>query len=185
MLGRSLDELPPQTRRVLGLIVAIVAPNAQRDRFRAHVVLGAASSGRTSGATRAEVHLERLVELEYMLMHRCGRGQWFEYELLFDGAVDAQNAANNGAHASGLLDVAALKARGAQHYEVERSGPNSPRSGVGRGGVGPQSGGGRGADRAANAMNISLCAESALSAAQPRSNGARPAVAVVTEHASA
>ena len=30
-------------------------------------------------------HLDRLVELEYVLAHRGGRGQSFVYELLWDG----------------------------------------------------------------------------------------------------
>ena len=32
------------------------------------------------------VHLERLVELEYVIVHRGGRGQSFSYELSYDGA---------------------------------------------------------------------------------------------------
>lgn len=35
------------------------------------------------------VHLGRLVELEYLLVHRGGRGQSFSYELLFDGRAVA------------------------------------------------------------------------------------------------
>ena len=37
------------------------------------------------GRHAAKIHLGRLVELEYLLVHRGGRGQSFEYELLYDG----------------------------------------------------------------------------------------------------
>jgi DNA-binding transcriptional ArsR family regulator len=34
---------------------------------------------------QVRVHLERLIEMEYVLVHRGGRGQSFVYELLYDG----------------------------------------------------------------------------------------------------
>ena len=37
------------------------------------------------GNDQLRVHLDRLVELEYVLVHRGGRGQSFVYELLYDG----------------------------------------------------------------------------------------------------
>ncbi|MEB0015307.1 hypothetical protein QN416_27340, partial [Glaciimonas sp. Cout2] len=49
-------------------------------------------------------HLERLVQMEYLLVHRGQRGQSFEYELLYDGAgSDAQ------AFVPGLIDLASLE----------------------------------------------------------------------------
>ena len=56
------------------------------------------------GDTQLKIHLSRLVELEYLLVHRGGRGQSFEYELLYDGAVQG-----DAAHVSGLIDVEALR----------------------------------------------------------------------------
>jgi len=53
--------------------------------------------------TQLRVHLERLVELEYLLVHRGMRGQSFVYELLFDGP-----AASEAPHLSGLIDVATM-----------------------------------------------------------------------------
>ena len=50
------------------------------------------------------VHLERLVELEYVLVHRGGRGQSFEYELLYDGRGE-----DGAPFLAGLIDVEALK----------------------------------------------------------------------------
>jgi hypothetical protein len=34
------------------------------------------------GETQLRIHLDRLVALEYLLVHRGGRGQSFVYELL-------------------------------------------------------------------------------------------------------
>jgi hypothetical protein len=49
--------------------------------------------------------VERLVELEYLLVHRGSTGQRFVYELLFDGDV-----AGDMPQLIGLLDVTALEA---------------------------------------------------------------------------
>jgi len=88
VLGRSLDELPPQTRRLLGLVEKMVQERTQamgverRDfRFSRREVREAISYS----YEQLRVHLGRLVELEYLLVHRGGRGQSFFYELLYDG----------------------------------------------------------------------------------------------------
>jgi DNA primase len=146
VLGRTLDELPPQTRKLLGLVVALVqeqcaAQQISRTQYR--------FSRRTVreytrwGDTQLKIHLGRLTELEYLLVHRGGRGQSFEYELLFDGPADgsvAHGSSKSGTpHASGLIDIEALK-RG---YDVERSGGDTSQSGSGRSVVGERSAGGR------------------------------------------
>ena len=41
------------------------------------------------GHTQLKVHLKRLEELEYLLIHRGGRGQSFVYELLYEPSPDA------------------------------------------------------------------------------------------------
>ena len=48
-------------------------------------------------------HLGRLVELEYVLTHRGGRGQSFIYELLYNGEVGDSEP-----FLSGLIDVESL-----------------------------------------------------------------------------
>jgi DNA primase catalytic core len=139
VLGRTLDELPPQTRRLLGLIVAMVDEQcaAQQIRRAQHRFSRRLVREHTRwGDTQLKVHLARLVELEYLLVHRGGRGQSFEYELLYDGS-----AHGDAAHVSGLIDVEALRQLcGAQHYDAERSGSLDARSAPGRGEVGVQSG---------------------------------------------
>ena len=88
VLGRSLDELPPQTRRLLGLVEKMVQERTallgveRRDfRFSRREVREATGYS----YEQLRVHLGRLVELEYLLVHRGGRGQSFFYELLYDG----------------------------------------------------------------------------------------------------
>ena len=106
VLGRSLDELPPQTRRLLAELVALVvarmsAQAIPRDQVRFSRKDVRAATGWSD--TQLRVHLARLAELEYVLVHRGARGQSFEYELLYDGdgAVEP--------HLSGLIDIATIQ----------------------------------------------------------------------------
>ena len=87
LFAPSLDELPPQTRKLLTLIEAMVEEKAagrtdfffSRRDVRAHTGWG---------MTQARVHLDRLVEMEYLLVHHGGRGQNYVYELDLAGAGD-------------------------------------------------------------------------------------------------
>ncbi len=142
ILGRTLDELPPQTRRLLGLICGIVeeACRAQQVPRTAHRFSRRAVREHTRwGDTQLKVHLARLVELEYLLVHRGGRGQSFEYELLYDGPADCNYELG---HLSGLIDLEALR----REYDGARSGCPGAQSGDGRGEVGIQSGPGQSAE---------------------------------------
>jgi DNA primase len=107
VLGRSLDELPPQTRRLLKLIDGYVneqctAQSIQRtDFFFSRRALREAIAW---GDTQLRVHLERLVELEYVAARREGAGGKFVYELAY--------VVNDETHAqvAGLIEVDALEA---------------------------------------------------------------------------
>jgi DNA primase len=106
VLGRSLDELPPQTRRVLARVIEMVtAACATQQLPRAQYRFSRREVREYTGLcdTQLRVHLERLVELEYLLVHRGMRGQSFVYELLFDGP-----AASEAPHLSGLIDVTTM-----------------------------------------------------------------------------
>jgi DNA primase catalytic core len=132
VLGRSLDELPPQTRRLLAAIVEHVRGQAQAQAVPQAQVRFTRKDVRAWtgwGDTQLKVHLARLVELEYLLTHRAERGQGFAYELLFDG--DASTAV----HLSGLIDTTGL-----HDYDGQRSGSKVERSAPGRGAVGQRSG---------------------------------------------
>lgn len=104
----------------------------------ATIALAAARCGKppSGGDTQLKIHLARLVELEYLLVHRGGRGQSFEYELVFDGT-----AASDVRHLSGLIDIEALHG-----YDAERSALEAERSGSGRPVVGERSAAGRTAE---------------------------------------
>ncbi|HEV8367495.1 MAG TPA: CHC2 zinc finger domain-containing protein [Pyrinomonadaceae bacterium] len=138
-LGRSLDELAPQTRRLLLLIDEMVTEACERlalersdYRFsRRHV-----REFTGWGNTQLKLHLHRLEELEYLLLHRGGRGQSFVYELLYDG-----NGKDGKPFLCGLLEVEKL--RQPQSYDTNRSGLNTEWSGSSRAKVGEVSGGGR------------------------------------------
>ncbi len=114
VLGRSLDELPPQTRRVLAAIASIeglVATLAQENSLRKSDVRFTRAQVRAVtqlSDTQCRAHLDRLAALEYLLVHRGMRGQSYEYELLHDGPMGF--SATSTPHLAGLIDVAALKA---------------------------------------------------------------------------
>jgi len=88
VLGRTLDELPPQTRKLLSLIYDWVRQQcdaekiAQRDfRFSRREIREVTGWGNT----QLKIHFKRLEEMEYVLLHRGGRGQSFIYELMYNG----------------------------------------------------------------------------------------------------
>jgi hypothetical protein len=138
VLGRSTDELPPQTRALLAGIASMVKERSQAQMIARSEIRFTRRELREiadMSDTQLKVHLARLVELEYLLTHRAERGQGHVYELLYDGGGGAEP------HLSGLIDVAKLAAFGA--YDGERPGAKAERSAPGRGVAGARSGGGR------------------------------------------
>jgi hypothetical protein len=126
VLGRSLDALPPQSRRLLGLIAGWVIERAATEgiaRADVRFTRRALREATGWGDTQLKIHLARLAELEHLLVHRAERGQGFVYELLYDGPLGNDGAA--APHLSGLIDPAALDAS----YDARRSGPQADRSG--------------------------------------------------------
>lgn len=88
ILGRSLDELPPQTRRLLLLLEAMAEKACGKDGLPRADCRFSRRDVRLEtgwGDTQLRIHLDRLVSLEYLLVHRGGRGQSFVYELLYGG----------------------------------------------------------------------------------------------------
>ncbi len=142
VLGRCLDEMPPQTRRLLELIERMVAARCAAAKMERADVLFSRRQVREFtgwGDTQLKVHLGRLAELEYLCTHRSDHGQGFVYELVYDGA-----GKDGGRFLPGLIDVEKLRASGSMH--PQRSGQNGERSGAGRPPVGGWSGGGRPAE---------------------------------------
>ena len=129
VLGRSLDELPPQTRRLLGEIVGFVtARMAAQALPRGEVRFSRKDVRDATGwsDTQLRVHLERLAELEYVLVHRGARGQSFVYELLYDGDGTLEP------HLSGLIDVTTMASSRGQ--TPPNAGSTRPQSGAIAGG---------------------------------------------------
>jgi hypothetical protein len=116
LLGRSLDELPPQTRRVYEVIKAIVRARCDGEKIEQRVAFFSRREIRVKlgwGITQIRAHLERLRELEY-IEARYGRlGSSYQYELLTDCRESADKA-----HI-GLLDVEKLRLRQATCREKQ------------------------------------------------------------------
>ena len=89
------------------------------------------------GHTQLKIHLKRLEDLEYLLVHRGGRGQSFVYELLYEtrGEAEGEGTGAGERFLARLIDVDQLR--------CDRSGLHAERPGVGRPAVGAKSGGGR------------------------------------------
>jgi DNA primase catalytic core len=139
VLGRCLDEMPPQSRRLLELTERMVsARRAERKSEREHGRFRARDLREFTGwgNSQLHLHLSRLVALEYVLTHRADHGQGFVYELVYDGS-----GKDGGRFLSGLLDVEALKRPGslADHPGVngDHPAPVRPVSGPIPGGVRP------------------------------------------------
>lgn len=88
VLGQSLDEVPPHTRRLLKLIdefVTEVSAEQGIDRACARFTRRGLRTYAGWGQTQLRVHLQRLVDLEFVLVHRGDRGRSFLYELAWSG----------------------------------------------------------------------------------------------------
>lgn len=142
VLGRTLDELPPQTRRLLLLLDQMVSEACERlkmDRTDYRFSRREVREATSWGDTQLRLHLDRLVDLEYVLVHRGGRGQSFVYELLYDG-----KGKDGKPFVPGLIDVTRLKSmpttKSSRGLEGEFAGSS-------RGQRGPIAGGSRGDDK--------------------------------------
>jgi hypothetical protein len=145
VLGRSLDELPPQTRNLLDQIHAWVmrcceAENITRNDY--YFSRKALRDAMGWGDTQLKVHLARLVEMEYLLAFNAGKGRSYHYELLYAG--EGKN------HQRFLMNLIEVEKLG---YDEKWSGLNGKQSGVGRGLVAGQSGVGRTPKNAAKPLS--------------------------------
>jgi DNA primase catalytic core len=117
VLGRSLDELPPQTRRLLRLVDEFVRQECDRLKLvRADHRFTRRDVRQHTGWTdfQVRVHLDRLLQMEYVLAHRGRRGQSFVYELLYDG-----QGQDGKPFLIGLLDAESLRTATSQAQKFE------------------------------------------------------------------
>ena len=134
VLGRTLDDLPPQTRRLLCLVRDMVQDMAAQQGIAAREVRFTRRDVRAAthwSDGQLKIHCTRLTEMEYLLVHGGGRGHHLQYELLYDGAGE-------GRQLHGLIDPADL---GEEHgYDKRKSGVNERKAVPSQGQVSPKSG---------------------------------------------
>jgi len=128
VLGRSLDELAPQTRRLLILLDQMVTQVCKREQIERNCYHFTQRDVRAfTGWTDFQVktHLRKLADLEYVLTLRGGRGQCFVYELLYQG-----EGADGRPFVMQLIDTDALRHRydaNREHSEDNREHPEPDR----------------------------------------------------------
>ena len=87
VLMRSLDDVPPQTRRLLLLIDRMVTSECERlqiERLDYRFTRATVRQHTGWGDSQLKKHLSRLEDLEYLALHRGAPGQSFVYALNFE-----------------------------------------------------------------------------------------------------
>ncbi len=106
VLGRSLDELPPQTRRLLEAIKSHVRETMKAGQFEQKLARFTRREIREKtgwSGTQIRRHLDHLIELEHVAQRGGRNGLLIQYELLTDSTETA-----TGYHV-GLIDIAKLR----------------------------------------------------------------------------
>lgn len=135
VLGKTLDELPPQTRKLLKEIQSWVKECCKADGIEQRYFRFSRKQIRDVtgwGNTQLKVHLARLEDMEFLAMHSMSRSKAIAYELLFDGSTE-----NNSPQLMGLLNVDYLKKNNEPYtYDEQKSGQEKEKSVSGRPQVG-------------------------------------------------
>jgi hypothetical protein len=146
VLGRTVDELLPQTRKLLTLLHAWMQAECEREGIKQvdfHFTRRQAREATGWGDTQLKVHLARLSEMEFLVSHRGRQGQTFDYELLYQGE-DAEGRAK----LLGLIDCARLQSASttatSRGLDPTSRGEEAHFAAPGRGSVGGWSAPGRG-----------------------------------------
>jgi hypothetical protein len=125
VLGRSLDELPPQTRRLLLLVDEMVSRECESHKMqRGDYRFSRRDVRHATSWSDAQLkrHLHKLEEMEYLVVHRGGRGQSFVYELYFERPADPGKP-----FLPGLVEIGKLRGHG---YDEKKYGPNGEKDGA-------------------------------------------------------
>ena len=135
VLGKTLDELPPQTRKLLKEIQLWVQQSCKVDGIEQRDFRFSRKQLRDVtgwGNTQLKVHLARLEDMEFLAMHNVPRSKAIAYELLFDGSTN-----NDTPHLMGLLDVDCLQRNNETYtYDKQKSGQEKEKPVSGRSQVG-------------------------------------------------
>lgn len=127
--ARTLDDLPPGTRRLLDAIdghVVTVGNATAIDTADVRFTRRELRENLAWGDTQLKVHLRRLVDFEFLVVHRAGQGRRLAYELAWQGEAKSEPTTTT-----------------ATATTPDGRGHEAHRSGLGRGSVGLQSGDGR------------------------------------------
>ncbi|MES9930447.1 MAG: CHC2 zinc finger domain-containing protein [Candidatus Thiodiazotropha sp. 6PDIVS] len=141
VLGRTLEELPPQTYTLLKHIKTMVTSECEKQEIeQEHYRFSRRDIREVTGWSdgQLKIHCSRLTDLEYLLVHRGGRGHSIVYELLYDGDLDDRK------HLMGLIDVEKLR------YDEKKSGVKPQKTASSQGQVRPKSGGCQGVENTDN-----------------------------------
>ena len=134
VLGRMLDELPPQTRNLLRLIRTMVQERTAAASVPAGEVLFTRRDIRDATSwsdSQLKLHCARLAELEYLAVQGGCRGQVLRYTLAWNGGGE-----DGTRHLCGLIDPDDLPDPAPGYgYDGEKSGLEMAKSGSGRGRV--------------------------------------------------
>jgi DNA primase len=106
VLGRSLDELPPQTRRLLESIKQLIRAKMKAEKAEQRISLFSRKELREKtgwSETQTRLHLERLEAMEYVHRRSGKQGSLCRYELL-TAAEEPE-----GSWHVGLIDIAKLR----------------------------------------------------------------------------
>ena len=128
VLGHSLDDMQSQTRKLLTMIDSMVKAACEQEKVERAEHRFSRRDVRAFtrwSDSQLKRHMKRLEELEYLIVHRGGRGQSFVYELFFEAAADAARSTLPGLEHS---------------YDGEKSGLEAQKSGGGLGQVRGMSG---------------------------------------------
>jgi hypothetical protein len=104
--GRTLDEMPPQTRRFLELLWKHVSESAKKKDIEPSLVRFSQRDIREKtrwSQMQVKRHLAKLSDLEYVIIHGGGRGQQWRYELIYQGEGEESDR-----FMLGLIDTANL-----------------------------------------------------------------------------
>jgi len=170
VLGRTLDELPPQTRKLLHLVYDFVQTQTKKNKLDQKDFRFSRRDIREItgwGNTQLKIHCHRLEDMEYLLVHQGGRGNPIRYELLYDG-----NGQSGDSFLNGLI-----------HLDVEKSGVNGKRSGSSRPQVGGVSVASRGKKNGAKpkcdvTLDLFNGEQLIKSTSRPKNNSNHPSVSI-------
>jgi DNA primase len=146
VLGRTLDDMTAQTRKLLLMVDEMVTAECRRQKIERTEYRFSRRDVRafTSWSdSQLKNHLGRLQDMEYLIVHRGGRGQSLVYELFLDEQSGQRPADESRPALPGME----------QGYDAKKSGLEGQKSGGGLGQVWGVSGDGLG-DKSPASMRV-------------------------------